>query len=381
MRLAFVTPYLPCPADSGGRIRMYRLARALAARHELHLFSCGGPREARRLRGRAEWEPYASYRVRNSDTGAVLPLVTSRRVRKSCPLLLALELYAAHRRRPFDAVVVEHCYAAATARFLPGIPLVLDEHNVESRYARSVADASDSSARREVSLLERWERALWSRAALVTCVSEEDAAEVRAHRAGPVELVANGADLAGLPFRAPSQRAGSAVLFVGMLGHAPNVVAARRLAQRVMPLVWRERPEAKLVLCGRAPSPEVRALAGPRVEVTGTVESVRPYLDSAAVYVSALGHGAGTSLKVAEALAAGVPLVATSVSVRGYPLREEEHFLLAESDEALAAQALRILAEPARFDEMARRGREALAPYDWGVLGARFAELVEGVAR
>lgn len=65
------------------------------------------------------------------------------------------------------------------------------------------------------------------------------------------------------------------------MSHPPNIFAASWLASEVMPLVWRQEPRARLVLCGAYPARKVRALEGERVEVTGEVASVAPYLDRA----------------------------------------------------------------------------------------------------
>src|SRR5438477_312117 len=110
-----ITLYLPSPANTGGRIRMFRLARAVAAAGEVWLYACAGVREAATQRGREELQLYREVRVRNSDYGLVLPWITSRRVRRSNPARLAADLRRDHARAPFNVLVVEHSYSGATA--------------------------------------------------------------------------------------------------------------------------------------------------------------------------------------------------------------------------------------------------------------------------
>ncbi len=361
---------------------MHRLARALAKRGDVWLYACAGLREAAAQRDRPELTLFASTHVRNSDLGAVPPWVTSRRVRKSGPARLANDLRDDHARVRFDAIVVEHSYALATASRVHGIPVLVDEHNIESRYQAEyfAAEGRDGwRARREVALLAAWERQAWRGATRVTCVSERDAEVVRGVREGPVEVIANGTALDEVSFVPASQRTGSDVLFVGLMSHAPNVAGALFLARDVMPRVWREEPSARLVLCGRTPTRELLALAGPRVEVTGTVESVGPYLSRAAVYANALFQGAGSSLKVPEALASGLPIVSTAVGVRGFPLEPGTHFDAAEDAEGFAQAIVKALRARARLDGRSEQGRGVAAAYDWTALGARFASIVEGM--
>jgi glycosyltransferase involved in cell wall biosynthesis len=194
-----------------------------------------------------------------------------------------------------------------------------------------------------------------------------------------VHVVPNGTAVDELPFTPPSARTGHDVLFVGLMSHAPNVAAARFLAGEVMPRVWREEPAARLVLCGRSPAREVSALAGERVVVTGTVERVTPWLARAAVYANALFQGAGSSLKVPEALASGVPLVSTAVGVRGFPLVPGTHYARAEDAERFAREIVRALRSRAELDVQAARGRAVAEGYDWEAIASRFATLVASV--
>ena len=108
--------------------------------------------------------------------------------------------------------------------------------------------------------------------------------------------------------------------------------------------------------------------------VTGGVGDVRPYLADAAVYVNGLGSGAGTSLKVIEALAAGIPMVSTSVGVRGYA--EPESFArVADDVDDFSDAVCAVLSNPATMDPRAERGRALAESLSWDRLGERFAEL------
>ena len=79
-----------------------------------------------------------------------------------------------------------------------------------------------------------------------------------------VAYVPSGITLPPVP-SGPAQN--QTVVFVGSYSHPPNVEGALWLAQQVWPLVLAKCPAARLVLAGRAPPPELLALAGPAVTV------------------------------------------------------------------------------------------------------------------
>ena len=380
MRVAMLCPYLPAPPVSGGRIRMFELARGLAEEHEVVLFAAAGQSERQNPTAQASLEIYSRVYAKLNRWRRLPIWYAPRKVLRLAAL--RADFRAEHAKDPFALTVVEHSYAAGPA-IAEKVPFLVDEHNIESDYFRahdSALKAPTWRDRREHALLRTWERKVWRRAKTVVCISDTDAAVVRGEvPATPVLIVPNGVDWQGIPFRPPSQRTGQTVLFVGLMSHPPNIAAAQMLMQDVMPRVWHDHPAAKLVLCGHNPVPEIAQFAGPHVEVTGTVSSVQPYLDTATVIVNPVRHGAGTSLKVLEALASGAPLVTTTIGVRGYDEQVVGACLIADTADEMAKAIARCLDGPGD-DARAERGRAASADFDWVRLAARFRDRVRACA-
>jgi GT2 family glycosyltransferase len=152
----------------------------------------------------------------------------------------------------------------------------------------------------------------------------------------------------------PEDRAG--ILFVGGFEHPPNTGAALRLVREVMPAVWRELGDVSVTIVGPDPPPEVQALAGPLVEVTGWVEDLKPLLDGAKLMVAPLRYGAGLKGKVTQALAVGLPVVTTPIGAEGIE-GAEECLLTAEDSEALAAQVVRGYQDDELWRSLSRAGQ------------------------
>jgi glycosyltransferase involved in cell wall biosynthesis len=150
-------------------------------------------------------------------------------------------------------------------------------------------------------------------------------------------------------------------LFVGGFRHAPNVDAAAFLAREVMPHVWRQRGDARLTLVGEHPPSDVRALAGPRVEVTGWVEDLEPVLAGARVAVAPLRFAAGVQIKAIEAMANGVPVVTTSLAAAGVMAADGVHLLVADEPEAIAARICALLDDDALWRRLSDAGRALIS--------------------
>jgi GT2 family glycosyltransferase/SAM-dependent methyltransferase len=152
----------------------------------------------------------------------------------------------------------------------------------------------------------------------------------------------------------PEDRTG--ILFVGGFEHPPNTGAALRLVKEVMPSVWRELGDVSVTIVGPDPPPEVLALAGPLVEVTGWIEDLKPLLDRAKLMVAPLRYGAGLKGKVTQALAVGLPVVTTPIGAEGIE-GAESCLLIADDPDALAVHVVRAYKDDELWRSLSRAGQ------------------------
>ena len=145
--------------------------------------------------------------------------------------------------------------------------------------------------------------------------------------------------------------------FLGGYRHQPNIDAAVHLARDVLPLIRRELPHARLVLAGANPGPEVLALAGADVEVTGMVDDLRDVFDRVRVFACGLRIGAGTKGKISTAMAYGLPVVSTSCGAEGMDLADGDEALIADGPEAFAAACVRLHRDAALWRQLSQAGQ------------------------
>ncbi|HEY76073.1 MAG TPA: glycosyltransferase [Thermoflexia bacterium] len=156
----------------------------------------------------------------------------------------------------------------------------------------------------------------------------------------------------------PAVPPGPNVLFVGAMYRSFNVEAVRWFVERVWPKVLTRVPEARFYVVGYRPPPEVRALHdGKHVFVTGYVPDLAPWYRAAAVCVSPLLVAGGLLQKVLDALAMGVPVVATPVSNHGVGGTPGKHLLVADEPDSFSEAVVRLLTDPVERERLGRAGK------------------------
>jgi O-antigen biosynthesis protein len=210
----------------------------------------------------------------------------------------------------------------------------------------------DAQAAIDAAAMEEIERSVWRRADVVLYPSPEETAVASSLSARAATIVPYAYDEFG-DGREPATN--HEILFVAGFGHPPNVDAAVWLANDVMKLIWAQIPDATLSLVGANPSPAVRALAAPRIEVRGRVseDELRARYSRARIAMVPLRTGAGVKSKVVEALREGLPLVTTSVGAQGLP-GIEECVGIADDAPGLADAAVKLLLNDALWRKASR---------------------------
>ena len=253
---------------------------------------------------------------------------------------------------------------------------VLDLDDVESsKMKRMAAMEPWSSSRKYVRGLE-WlklsaseQRRLPEFDCLLVC-SEKDRRVVQAKwRRSRVEVFANGADV-NTACSEPRDD-GRTVVFLGAMNYQPNEDAVLFFVELVLPILRQRIPDARFVIAGKSPSAKVRALNnGKDVLVTGYVQDKAAVLSSCTVFVVPIRMGGGTRIKILEAMAAGVPVVSTTVGCEGIDATPDEAVVIADSPEDFAAACGTLLLDPAGRRSLARAGRLLVQrQYQWEDIG------------
>jgi glycosyltransferase involved in cell wall biosynthesis len=262
-----------------------------------------------------------------------------------------------------DVVHVNRWILARLGRAITGVPSVLSAFDAwHLNIDASVATANRLKKpflRAEAVRVRRFEAEEFGRFERVVVVSEEDRAELeRLNDDLRISVIPNGVDTSFFSGNAASSLP-NRIVFTGSMSYPPNIVAATFLARDLLPRVHRLRPDAELVIVGRDPHPKVVALkALDGVEVTGEVEDVRPWLQSARVFACPMLSGTGIKNKLLEAMASGLPCVVTPLSLQGLDVTVGRDVLVGQSPEDLAELLLRVLDDDAGARQLGSAARD-----------------------
>jgi sugar transferase (PEP-CTERM/EpsH1 system associated) len=402
MKVLFVTPYVP----SRIRTRPYSLIRALIRLgHRITLLTAAGtsPEEQEQAAELRDW----GMRVEVFPVPVVRSLINC-----SLALLTREPLQAVYSYHPgmerrlsellqaeaFDVVHIEHLRASRLVRVAKGMPVVYDsvdsitllfeqatQSGAQLRSRLMTAIDLARTRRYEAQLLMRYDQVV------ITSQRDKDALERLAHRylppeaqPAPITIVTNGVDLEY--FRPPETRffpkdpvSHPTVVFTGKMSYHANIAAVLYFAQDVRPHIWAGNPNVQFQIVGKDPPETVRQLAADeRIQVTGTVDDLRPYLARATVAVCPVPYAAGVQFKVLEAMAMETPVVCTSASFAGMEARKGEEALVADRPDEFAAQVLRICSDPALAKRLSVAGRQHVETHhSWETSARRLVTIYE----
>jgi glycosyltransferase involved in cell wall biosynthesis len=266
-------------------------------------------------------------------------------------------------RERYDLLYVHLIRMAEYARGLP-LPKVIGLQISQALNLQRMVDNVGDPARRlfyriEASKVRPYEAGVCRDFDRVFLVGQRDIDELA--KTAPVTnalVQPHGQDVPAAARLAASRREPGAIVMSGVMATYTNVDAASWFAREVFPLVEREVPEASFWIVGRQPQREVLALARPpRVVVTGEVPDVSDWLLRAEVGVAPLRIGAGMQNKLVQAMAAGLPVVATTVANEGIRATADEQLWLRDDPRAFADAVIALLRDRAARERLGRAAR------------------------
>ena len=378
--ILFISHRMPFPPDRGDKIRSHHILKRLAALAPVHVATFAD--DERDLAEEVELAAIArSYRLVRRVKPLILAGIQSlaQRAPVSLPAFANAELadYVEQilRDRPIATIYV---FSGQMGQYIPDWfkgRVLFDFVDVDSAKFEAYAEQDTGLRRwinaREARLLRTEEERQARRADVSLLVSAEEAALFRV-RLSPeaaatcdVRALRNGIDSKFFdpPTVRPAARmmehTGPKLIFTGQMDYAPNIEAALRTIERLMPQIRAHRPDATFHVVGRNPPEELTRFDGQDgIHVWGGVDDIRAWLAAADMAVVPLEIARGIQNKVLEAMAMALPVVLTSAAATGIGGIDGQHFAVADSDDELVDRICAFISHPRLGTAMGKAARQ-----------------------
>ena len=390
MRVLALSSWWFFPADNGARMRCSSLLAALAKHHEVHLlaFTQEAITTAQREQAQNIFKsvndiPQKIWVPKPFEQISSLWHNTPASVRASFdPQADALIQKTVATIEP-DLVIAVANHMIPYARRVQGIRRVVDDLEITN-----ILDAyRNTSAGRRVRnwltwiKLQSYMRDVLQSFDLCTVTSRrEKEYVVRLAPAGlQVEVIPNGALVEDtIPDVKPDQ---NTLIYPGALSFSANMDAMRYFLHDIFPQVRAQKPELRLRITGKTTQEQRNALPHiDGIEFTGYVEDIRTAVASAWAEVVPLREGAGTRLKILEALALGTPVIATTKGAEGLELVNGQDLLIADTPQQFVEATLRLLNDPSLRMSLGQRGQQSVRErYNWYEIGKQYTHLISQI--
>jgi len=172
------------------------------------------------------------------------------------------------------------------------------------------------------------------------------------------------------------------MVFEGSMSFQPNIDAAQYFANEIFPLIKSSVPDARLIIVGRSPVPCILALQSENIDVTGTVEDIRPYLSQARIFVCPMRTGAGIKNKILQAWAMSMAVVSTSAGSGSLTVIDGKDIIIRDDPKEFAKAVIELFEDNGQMLSLGSAGRDRiLKQYTWNEKSVELRDLMHAILR
>ena len=390
MRIFVILSRVPYPLEKGDKLRAFHQIAQLSKQNEIVLCALNPAKKLNKQEAFSALQPYC-----RSINFIDLPL-TGRLWNiflaffKGLPLQVGYFYHTGAVRKIKKLIETYHpdhiyCQLLRTAEYAEGyqIPKTIDYQDVFSygvkRRMETTSFYMKPILRLEYHRLINYERKIFHLFDHKTIISkpDRDLMPLALEEREEIHIIPNGVDH---DFFSPKQAPKNFdLVFTGNMAYPPNVNAAEFLANRIMPAVWKERPETKVMIAGATPDRKVVALKAEKVTVTGWMDDIRDAYAGARIFIAPMQIGTGLQNKLLEAMSMKIPSITTSLANDALGATDGEDILIGDTAEKLAKNILKLLNDEELYQKIAENGyRFVKQTYNWAQAVDKLNNIIRG---
>lgn len=393
MNILIVTTWFPYPPDTGINIRVYNLIKSLSKYHRLWLISFISDAQNQSLSishledfceeiNTVEANPYHERSI-FKILGWLSPFPQS--IISSHVPAMDYQLEKFIQEHEFDLIIASVIKSAVYVKKFRKIPKVIDLLEVTQFWEEQTGKSGPVPTLRQ--LLRRLKVYIFLRSLLpyfdiCTIASEREEFLVK-KIAGydRLTIIPNGLDLSKYERRLkPKTLIPNSIVFNGSVTFDANYDAVHFFIYQIFPLIQLVVPDVSFTITGSTNGVEVSALKQKGVSFSGYVDDIIHFIRNYQICICPIRKGGGSRLKILEAMALGIPVVATSKGAEGLEVQHEQHLLIADTAEEFALQIIRLLKNPEFCTKLAENGRRLVEEkYNWEAVMPKFLEVIDNL--
>ncbi len=367
LNVLFVSPYPICPPVHGGGVFMYQTCRQLARLSRLHLITLlDFPQERQAHDELVRLCESAEFVLRMKGSFHTFTSMSPHAIAEFHNQDLAWLIHRQIYTKKIDVLQLEYLPLAQYAGAFSQIPSILFEHDV---YFQSIGRQLSNMPGATRRLKARYEYLrgmryelqvlpLMDRIQVCSKANREFLESFRPELRHRIDdNLRAGIDTSRYDFH-PDGREPGTMLFLGSFRHIPNKEALEWFIRNVLPLVLKERPDARLIVIGSDPPPRHSFPNSEAIELIGFVDDVLAPLRQYSVFICPILSGSGVRVKLLEAFAAGIPTVSTYIGAEGLAEIDGDICRLTDDPAEFAKAVLELLSNQDRARKLAQRARD-----------------------
>jgi sugar transferase (PEP-CTERM/EpsH1 system associated) len=385
MKILVVLPRFPYPLEKGDKLRAYHQIRCLSEKHDIILAALHEDKVSDEALQQVQPFCQRIYLLHQPKWRSFTNIIRS--FFNGTPLQCGY-FYSKKNHREIKRILREeqpdriYCQLFRMAEYVKDVPIqkVIDFQDAFSKGMwRRYENANlflKPFFKMEWRRVSRYEEAIFDKFDDRTIITEVDRNLIPHPRRDEIVVVPNGVDFNQFAYHGETKSYD--LIFSGNMGYAPNVDAAEYLAKEIMPSLWPEFPDLRLVLCGANPAPKVRALQSDHVLVTGWVDSMAGWYAQAKVFIAPMRMGTGLQNKLLEAMSMQLPCVTSPLAAKPLSGAESENAIRVCHNTHDYVETIRqLLKDNTEYQHLATAGNRFVHDrYDWETAAEKLLQII-----
>jgi polysaccharide biosynthesis protein PslH len=383
-KIFIILSRIPYPLEKGDKLRAFYQIRELAKQHDLVI--CAISDTSPHPRAQEVLENFTDdvyfFRIRKPDIWWKLALALF----SATPFQVAY-FYRNRIHRKINRLIALHqpdhifCQLIRTAAYALNLDIdkTIDYQDVFSAGLQRRIKISPwylkPLLKAEYKRVLRYEAMVFDQFDKKTIISIPDREKIHHPNKNEIVVIPNGVDTDF--FRPEKKEKAFDIVFTGNMAYPPNVNGAEFLVKQIMPIVWAEKPDTRLVIAGASPAARVRELSSGKVTITGWVEDIREYYTSSRIFVAPMQIGTGLQNKVLEAMAMQLPCISSPLANKALMASEGNEILIGRNAADYAQHILSLLSDSGLRKELGQNGYKfVIQRFNWENTTSKLSKLI-----